>query len=229
MRATLMRDIVRVLRETSRRVLAVPTRRSSVWANSLSWRALGSASFRDFRVAEFENGAYSSRATVGVKYVTGVARMHASMAMTRGVKQACQQQQPKPYNTSPSHQCRDKIIMEAMSFHGFHGVLSEEKSLGQKFVVDVTLSVCHKKSGISDDIADTVDYASAYLLIKHQVEGKSNAKDLIEKVGNDIAITLLKKFTAVTDVTVRVKKPHVAVSGTLGSLGIEVFRKRDDL
>jgi dihydroneopterin aldolase len=41
------------------------------------------------------------------------------------------------------------------------------------------------------------------------------------------ATELLKKFEKVIDVTVRVQKPHVAVTGTVGSLGIEVFRQRE--
>ena len=59
------------------------------------------------------------------------------------------------------------------------------------------------------------------------MEGKDNAKDLIERVGAGIATELLKKFEKVIDVTVRVQKPHVAVTGTVGSLGIEVFRQRE--
>ena len=104
--------------------------------------------------------------------------------------------------------------------------MPEEKSLGQKFVVDVTMSVCHLRSGASDDIADTVDYAAAYELIRKEVEGKENAKDLIEHVGARIAEGLLRAFPKVRDVAVRVRKPHVAVDGVVGSLGIEVYRER---
>ena len=34
----------------------------------------------------------------------------------------------------------DKIHMRGMTFTGFHGVLDAERALGQKFVVDVTMS-----------------------------------------------------------------------------------------
>ena len=33
----------------------------------------------------------------------------------------------------------DKIILNNLGFYGYHGVLSEEKSLGQKFFIDVEL------------------------------------------------------------------------------------------
>lgn len=37
---------------------------------------------------------------------------------------------------------------------------------------------------------------------------------------------LLREFPAVVDVRVGVQKPHVAVTGVLGSLGVEIFRTR---
>jgi len=119
--------------------------------------------------------------------------------------------------------------MESMRFHGFHGVLPEEKSLGQKFEVDVTMSVCHAKAGMSDDISDTVDYAAAYELVRAEVEGKENSKNLIERLGAGIAEKLMRRFGKVQDVTVRVRKPHVAVQGNLGSLGVEVYKERNDM
>jgi dihydroneopterin aldolase len=37
---------------------------------------------------------------------------------------------------------------------------------------------------------------------------------------------LLREFPSVADVRVGVQKPHVAVTGVLGSLGVEIFRTR---
>jgi hypothetical protein len=39
---------------------------------------------------------------------------------------------------------------------------------------------------------------------------------------------LLHEFPTVEDVLVGVHKPHVAVTGVLVSLGVEIFRRRDD-
>ena len=77
---------------------------------------------------------------------------------------------------------------------------------------------------MSDDIA-AVDYAAAYELIRRG-GGKENAKDLIERVGAGVADALLRAFPNAKDVAVRVRKPHVAVAGVVGSLGIEVYRER---
>lgn len=120
----------------------------------------------------------------------------------------------------------DKIHMRGMTFMGYHGVLDAERVLGQKFVVDVTMSADMRAAGASDDIEHTVDYARAYDLVKRRVE--SDPVNLIEKVSADIARTLLHEFPTVEDVRVGVRKPHVAVSGVVDSLGVEIYRKRGE-
>ena len=41
-------------------------------------------------------------------------------------------------------------------------MLLQERELGQKFVVDTTLTTDLSKAGSSDELGDTVDYASVY-------------------------------------------------------------------
>ncbi len=41
----------------------------------------------------------------------------------------------------------DKIILEGMVFFGYHGTLPEENTLGQRFVVDVTLHLDLRPAG----------------------------------------------------------------------------------
>ncbi|KDD73247.1 hypothetical protein H632_c2384p1 [Helicosporidium sp. ATCC 50920] len=121
----------------------------------------------------------------------------------------------------------DKILMKGLVFHGYHGVLPEERTLGQKFVVDATLSVSLQKAGLSDNLADTISYASAYDTIRSIVQGPP--RELVECVAENVARSLLEKHSAVQAVTVSVTKPHVAVVGIVEKLGIEITRSREDL
>ena len=70
--------------------------------------------------------------------------------------------------------------------------MKEEKVLGQKFVVDVTMSVCLRAAAASDDLVDTVNYAAAFDLVKSEVEGQS--RDLIECLSGRIAAGILREF-----------------------------------
>ena len=53
----------------------------------------------------------------------------------------------------------DRILLNGMTFYGYHGVRPEEKELGQRFVVDVEMELDLRAAGTSDDLTDTVDYS----------------------------------------------------------------------
>jgi len=133
----------------------------------------------------------------------------------------------------------DKVLLRGLLFHAHHGVLPAEQDLGQKFRVDLTLDVDTRDAGSTDDLSATVDYAAVYecacfrsragLLslsptsclsvrcVRHIVQGPP--RQLVESVAHEVARNVLGNFPLAHSVTVRVTKPHVAVSGVLESLG----------
>lgn len=118
----------------------------------------------------------------------------------------------------------DKIFLKGLAFYGHHGVSPHEKALGQRFIVDVTLECDARPAGLSDDLADAVDYVPAYEIVKAVMEGES--RDLIESVAEDIARQILGKLN-VSAVSVAIKKPEVAIKGSILSYaGLEIYRRR---
>ncbi len=126
--------------------------------------------------------------------------------------------------TSPGEHT-DKIFLNGLAFYGHHGVSPHEKALGQRFIVDITLECDARAAGLSDDLADAVDYVPAYEIVKAVVEGES--KDLIESVAEEIAGQILDKLD-VSAVSVTIKKPEVAIRGSILSYaGLEIYRRRE--
>lgn len=119
--------------------------------------------------------------------------------------------------------CLDKIVMSSMSFYGYHGVLPQERELGQQFVVDVELQLDLRRAGESDDPGETVSYAEVYEVIRQVVTG-SPCK-LIETVAEQIAFKLLQQFD-VQQVLVRVKKPAAPVPGQFSYMAVEIVRSQ---
>ena len=107
----------------------------------------------------------------------------------------------------------DKILLKNMSFYGYHGVLEEEKRLGQRFYVDVTLFLNLQKAGASDDLQDTVNYARVYALTEEIVTGKKFY--LLEAVAKTICTRIQEQFPEVKGVRVAVRKPSVPIAGVL--------------
>lgn len=111
-----------------------------------------------------------------------------------------------------------------MQFFGYHGVFPEENRLGQRFLVDVELSLDLSEAGKSDDLSHTINYAELYERVKQIVEGRTFR--LIEALADSIASDLLHQYTNVNDVTVRVIKPHPPFDVHFDGVTVEIFRKR---
>lgn len=121
----------------------------------------------------------------------------------------------------------DKIILNRLSFYGYHGLFQEEKQLGQRFLVDATLNVNLKKAGKKDDMQQSIDYGAAFTLIEQIVTGDS--KNLIEAVAEEIAATLLNHFPSLQSCVIKVTKPDPPISGQYESVAVEINRSRSDL
>ena len=120
----------------------------------------------------------------------------------------------------------DRILLEGMVFHGRHGTLPAERELGQPFVVDIELRLDLQPAGLSDDLTQTVDYSEVHRQAKEIVEGPPVS--LIETLAERIASTVLKDFSAVEAVDVKVVKPNVRLDGTvLAGSAVEIVRHRD--
>ena len=120
----------------------------------------------------------------------------------------------------------DKIVLSNLAFYGYHGVLKEEKVLGQKFFFDLELYSDLTKAGQTDDMNDSVSYADVYNVVKNICENKKF--DLLEALSHNIAMQILQDFDLINEVMVRVKKPEAPVSGIFDYFAVEIRRKRNE-
>lgn len=118
----------------------------------------------------------------------------------------------------------DKIYVNQMEFYGYHGVFPEENRLGQRFAVDLSVSVDLKKAGQTDELDYSVNYGGLYQVCKDIVEGKPFK--LVETVAEQIAASVLKEFSLVLSVTVKVIKPDPPIPGHYKSVAVEITRRR---
>jgi dihydroneopterin aldolase len=118
----------------------------------------------------------------------------------------------------------DKIYVNGMEFYGYHGVFPEEKVLGQRFTVDLSVSVDLKRAGETDDLEYSVHYGELYQLCKEIVEG--SPYKLVEAVAEKIAGSVLNGFPLISVVTVKVIKPDPPIPGHYKSVAVEITRGR---
>jgi dihydroneopterin aldolase len=118
----------------------------------------------------------------------------------------------------------DKIIMENMRFYGYHGVIEEEKLLGQHFFVDAELYLPLRKAGASDDLNDTVNYAAVYDRIRDIVTGERY--NLLEALAERICAEVLKGHPMIEKIVLRIRKPEAPIHGIFDNVGVEIERAR---
>lgn len=118
----------------------------------------------------------------------------------------------------------DKIVLKGMSFYGYHGVSKIERQKGQKFYMDIEMTLDLAKAGRTDKLSKTVDYPQVYSLIK-ELQSKKKYH-LMEALAEDIADAVLNKFTRINEVTVKVRKPQVPVGGLMEYVEVEINRLR---
>lgn len=118
----------------------------------------------------------------------------------------------------------DRVGVNNLCLHGFHGVFQEERKLGQKFFIDIDCRLDLATCAAGDDYGHAVCYGTLCdLAAEVSGEGPYN---LIETLGSRIAIAVLERFDPVGEVRVRVRKPSAPIDAALDHVEIEIVRRR---
>lgn len=119
------------------------------------------------------------------------------------------------------------IRIKKATFYGYHGVLSEEQSVGGKFEADVDMFTNFSSAAVKDNLNATIDYHKVYSFLYHlALEQKYY---LIETLAARIADELLKKFELIEKVAVRVRKNNPPLGGVVDCVEVEVIKERSEL
>lgn len=115
------------------------------------------------------------------------------------------------------------IELRGIVLHGFHGVLTEERRDGQRFLVDVELDLEGEQAARSDRIEDALDYRGVVSRVRQVSDGR--AYHLLEAFAAAIADALLADWP-VAAVRVRVRKPDVTLDPPVEHAAVSVERRR---
>jgi dihydroneopterin aldolase len=119
------------------------------------------------------------------------------------------------------------IRIKKATFYGYHGVMSEEQSVGGKFEADVDIYTDFSEAAKKDSLHQTIDYHKVYkVLYQLALEQKYY---LIEAVASKIADELLTKFAAIEKIAVRVRKNNPPLGGVVDCVEVEVIKERKDI
>ncbi|HBH84429.1 MAG: dihydroneopterin aldolase [Bacteroidetes bacterium GWE2_41_25] len=113
------------------------------------------------------------------------------------------------------------IQIEGMEFYSFHGHFKEERIVGNKFIVDLTIETDMKIPAESDNLKDAVNYQRAYQIVKQEMEKKSY---LLEHIAGRILDALWSEMEGIKKATVKVSKMNPPMGGKIASVSVVISK-----
>lgn len=118
----------------------------------------------------------------------------------------------------------DTIFIRGLLIHARHGVMEHEAEVGQRFVIDLELSVDLADSSRTDKLADTVSYSDVVITASAAFKGQNYY--LLERAAGAVADAILAAFGRVSAVKVTVHKPHAPIAAIFDDVGVVITRTR---
>lgn len=97
------------------------------------------------------------------------------------------------------------VGLEGLRFHAFHGVMAQERMVGNDYRVSLRLRVDVGKAVESDDVADTIDYSEVYRVVRREMERPSR---LLEHVAGRIGEAVAARFPTVEAIDISITKTN---------------------
>lgn len=114
---------------------------------------------------------------------------------------------------------RTSIALNGLRFQARHGVMEQERRVGNTFVVDLRLDYPFADAMETDNLDSTLNYAEVYDVVKTEMEKPSQ---LLERVAGRIRGELLRRYPEISGGRLRIEKLRPPIAGCTGSASVEV-------
>ena len=115
--------------------------------------------------------------------------------------------------------CQTFIRIEKLRIRAFHGVQPQERQVGGDFTVTLRIGYPWQRAMESDDVADTLDYAAVYRLVRSEMAVPSQ---LLEHVAGRITKKLLRQYPQITTIDLWLTKVAPPMGADCEGAGVEL-------
>lgn len=123
---------------------------------------------------------------------------------------------------------KSNITLSNMEFYGYIGCFDEEKIIGTRFSVSVSMDCEIGDAAATDDLTQTVNYQAVYACIKQLMTEKMN---LLETMCHRILTTLPQSFPQIEHLRVSISKlsPMLAAGGKLSDVTVTMESRKQEV
>lgn len=111
------------------------------------------------------------------------------------------------------------IYIDGLKLHAFHGVMSQERVVGNDYEINLKVGYSIEKAMQTDDVVDTLNYAELAELVKEEMAIDSS---LLEHVAGRILDKLKTKYKEITSIHLSITKIAPPIVADLKGAGVEI-------
>ncbi|HQE33164.1 dihydroneopterin aldolase [Flavobacterium alvei] len=116
------------------------------------------------------------------------------------------------------------IKLKNIRTYSYHGCLVEEGKIGSDYSVDLEVKTDLRKSALSDNLEDTVDYVLLNRIVEEEMAIRSQ---LLEHVAHRIIKRIFDEVAAISRITLAVSKLNPPIGGDVEAVTIEMEEYRN--
>ena len=108
------------------------------------------------------------------------------------------------------------IHLDNLKFYAYHGVLDEEKIIGNEYEVNAEIKY-HEEEAQITSLSATVNYADIFLIIQKRMQLPSQ---LLETIVMDIGNEIHQKYDHLQSIHIFLKKLYPPIENIQGAVGV---------
>ncbi|MGI6233260.1 MAG: dihydroneopterin aldolase [Prevotella sp.] len=116
-------------------------------------------------------------------------------------------------------QSQSFIVLSHIHFHAFHGVLSQERIVGNDYDLSLRIGYNIEPAAKSDDVNKTINYADVYHFVAEEMTEPCN---LLETVANNICQGILNRWPDALSVDLTILKTNPPIGADCEGAGVEL-------
>lgn len=116
------------------------------------------------------------------------------------------------------------VCLKNLRFKAYHGVLPQERVVGNDYVLDLRIGYPLEQAILSDGVEDTLNYAEVFSLVREEMKKPSA---LLEHVAGRIADVLQQTFPKITSIDLKLTKVNPPMGADCDGAGVEICFKRE--
>ena len=116
------------------------------------------------------------------------------------------------------------IALEGLEFFAYHGFYPEERIIGNRYGVDISVWTDFQRAAEQDKIKYTVNYGVLYEIVKEEMSEQSL---LLEHVAKKIIDKVMKQFEQVQAAEVTIRKFNPPIGGVCYASRVTLKEERE--